>query len=223
MKKKRCAVVALPSAPACRGSSSWKPPARDAPGTQAFACDFSSSFYPRNGQSDYFKHTLFGTSRFFHRRGTWGAAGLPREEDGVLCEAEIGDKLVLARRGMDRELLIWLVKSTQGREREQESERCFFRESDRNRGEEKGFVCVKKNEKEREKMKTCLSLSSLSYFSFFSSTTLPTTGYLYSNFALQSLRLSISRAPNPETSLTQSATSVETKAKARAHSRPAKG
>ena len=29
------------------------------------------------------------------------------------CEAEVGDELVLARRGMDRELFMWLAKSTQ--------------------------------------------------------------------------------------------------------------
>lgn len=43
-----------------------------------------------------------------------GASPGPQEEDGALSEARVGDELVVARRGMDREPFIWLAKNTRG-------------------------------------------------------------------------------------------------------------
>ena len=59
--------------------------------------------------------------------------------------------------------------------------------------------------------------------SLYPSTTRPTLGYLKSNLAFHSRRLSSSRGARPERSELQSDTSVDTSANARAHSRPANG
>ena len=107
----RFSVFVLRSAPARRGSSSWEPPARGAPGTQAFDTDVMSYTRPSERQGTEFQHALARAGRCFRRRGERGAAG--STEDGALCDAEAGDELVFARRGTERELFVWLVKKAQ--------------------------------------------------------------------------------------------------------------
>ena len=96
MSRMKITVVALPSAPARLGSSSWEPPDRGAPGAQLF-------------EDSEYVHTVF--ARQDTRRITKAAGWFCREAPaGALRGAEVGDELIFARRGVDRELFVWLVK-----------------------------------------------------------------------------------------------------------------
>jgi len=90
-------------------------------GQQKRVLGLRTLLYVRELQKNpYRKHRLSGTPNCFRRRhrggATGGAAGASREEEeeGPLCDAEVGDELVFTRRGVDRELFMWLVKQTRG-------------------------------------------------------------------------------------------------------------
>ena len=90
-------------------------------GQQKRVLGLRTLLYVRELQKNpYRKHRLSGTPNCFRRRhrggATGGAAGASREEEeeGPLCDAEVGDELVFTRRGVDRELFMWVVKQTRG-------------------------------------------------------------------------------------------------------------
>ena len=56
-------------------------------------------------------YRIFGAFRCFQRRGDRGVT--QAEQEGALRDAELGDELVFARRGSDRELFLWLEKKVQ--------------------------------------------------------------------------------------------------------------
>ena len=81
---------------------------------------YAFSFYlSEHGTETYdgkiMSRKLLSTSHCFRRLGARrGEEGVPREEDWALCDVEVGDELVFARGGMDRDLFMWSVKKTQG-------------------------------------------------------------------------------------------------------------
>lgn len=103
-------VVALPEAPRrCKGVGggppSWKAPILTPGSFQAFTSEMTA--YKHKTKTQWL---LTGTKRCFFPAWQAGAG-----EAGALSSAEVGDELVFAWKGRERQLFLWVVKKRKTR------------------------------------------------------------------------------------------------------------